>query len=82
MPKQKTDKNINYSKIVLWGFSALWALFTTYLIISGSRNPLHTVVDFYTHIKGVEYLICVAFFVAFPIFYKYVDKRDKKQQNS
>jgi len=38
----------------------------------GEFNRVHTVVDFYTYIKGVEYLICVAFFVAFPLFYKFI----------
>ncbi len=46
-----------------------------YIVASGMIQPIHTMVDFYTHIKGVEYLICVAFFVAFPLFYQYVDKR-------
>lgn len=46
-----------------------------YLIASGMIQPIHTVVDFYTHIKGIEYIICVAFFVAFPVFFRYVDKR-------
>nr|WP_320011178.1 hypothetical protein [uncultured Desulfobulbus sp.] len=45
-----------------------------YMLATGMMKPLHTLVDFYTHIKGVEYLICVAFFVAFPIFFKYVNK--------
>ncbi len=40
-------------------------------------KPLHTLVDYYTHIKGIEYLICVAFFVAFPVFFKYVNKEAK-----
>jgi len=34
--------------------------------------------DYYTHIKGIEYLICVAFFVAFPVFFKYVNKTPAK----
>jgi len=46
-----------------------------YLIASGMIEPIHTVVDFYSHIKGIEYIICVAFFVAFPIFFQYVDRR-------
>lgn len=46
-----------------------------YLVASGMIQPIHTMVDFYTHIKGIEYIICVAFFVAFPIFFQYVDKR-------
>ncbi len=46
-----------------------------YLVASGMIQPIHTLVDFYTHIKGIEYIICVAFFVAFPVFFQYVDKR-------
>jgi hypothetical protein len=46
-----------------------------YLVATGMIRPIHTLVDFYTHIKGIEYIICVAFFVAFPIFFRYVDKR-------
>ena len=41
-------------------------------------KPLHTLVDFYTHIKGIEYLVCVVFFVAFPAFYRYISK-EKRQ---
>lgn len=48
-----------------------------YMVATGLMQPLHTLVDFYTHIKGVEYLICVAFFVAFPIFFKYVNKEKR-----
>jgi hypothetical protein len=46
---------------------------------TGMVKPLHTLVDYYTHIKGIEYLICVAFFVAFPVFFKYVNKAPKKR---
>lgn len=49
-----------------------------YMVATGMIKPLHTMVDFYTHIKGIEYLICVAFFVAFPVFYTYVNKEQKK----
>ena len=45
-----------------------------YMVATGLIKPLHTMVDFYTHIKGIEYLICVAFFVAFPVFFKYINK--------
>lgn len=48
-----------------------------YMLATGMMKPLHTLVDFYSHIKGVEYLICVAFFVAFPVFFKYVNKEKK-----
>ena len=49
-----------------------------YMAATGMITPLHTLVDFYTHIKGVEYLICVAFFVAFPLFFKYVNKEPQR----
>ncbi len=45
-----------------------------YMVAIGMVKPLHTLVDYYTHIKGIEYLLCVAFFVAFPVFFKYVNK--------
>ena len=48
-----------------------------YMVATGMVTPLHTLVDYYTHIKGIEYLICVAFFVAFPVFYTYVNKEKK-----
>jgi hypothetical protein len=48
-----------------------------YMVATGMITPLHTLVDYYTHIKGIEYLICVAFFVAFPVFYTYVNKEKK-----
>ena len=45
------------------------------LVASGMVQPIHTMVDFYTHIKGIEYIICVLFFVAFPVFFQYVEKK-------
>ena len=44
-----------------------------YMVAVGAIGEFETLVDFYTHIKGVEYIICVAFFAAFPVFYKYVN---------
>lgn len=38
----------------------------------GHVNSVYTMVDFYQYIKTVEYLICVAFFVGFPMFYRYL----------
>ncbi len=49
-----------------------------YMVAIGMVKPLHTLVDYYTHIKGIEYLICVAFFVAFPVFFKFVNKTPAK----
>ena len=76
------------SLIVLWVCAAFvgalhqanWQvseLARQYMVATGMIKPMHTLVDFYTHIKGIEYLICVAFFVAFPIFFKYVNKEKK-----
>jgi len=45
-----------------------------YMVATGMITPIHTLVDYYTHIKGIEYLICAAFFVAFPVFFTYVNK--------
>ncbi len=49
-----------------------------YMVATGLIKPLHTLVDYYSHIKGIEYLICVAFFIAFPVFFKYVNKDKTK----
>lgn len=48
-----------------------------YMLTTGMMKPLRTLVDFYSHIKGIEYLICVAFFVVFPVFFKYVNKEKR-----
>ena len=45
-----------------------------YLVAVGAIGEFETLVDFYSHIKGVEYIICVAFLGAFPAFYKYMSK--------
>lgn len=45
----------------------------------GQIKEVFTLVDFYQYIKGVEYLICIAFFIGFPMFYRYLHKRDKEQ---
>ncbi len=73
------------SLMCLWVGAALisalstvgWSVSTLagqYMTAIGMVKPLHTLVDYYTHIKGIEYLICVAFFVAFPVFFKFVNK--------
>ncbi len=38
----------------------------------GQVEQIYTVVDFYTYIKGLEYLICLLLFTLFPIFYRYI----------
>lgn len=48
-----------------------------YLVATGNLHEYETMVDFYTHIKGVEYLIAGAFFLTFPMFFKYLDGKEK-----
>ncbi len=42
----------------------------------GQVREVFTLVDFYQYIKGVEYLICIASFAGFPMFYRYINKAD------
>jgi len=53
-------------------------LLRQYMVATGMIKTFNTMVDFYSHIKGVEYLICIAFFVVFPIFYRYVSEDRKR----
>ena len=46
----------------------------------GSIKEVFTLVDYYQYIKGVEYLICIAFFVGFPMFYRYLHKSDQSEK--
>ena len=67
--------------IGLWSITMLMAglasvgwsvteMFRQFLVATGNLGEYETMVDYYAHIKGVEYLIAVAFFVAFPVYYK------------
>lgn len=47
-----------------------------FLVATGNLKEYETLVDYYTHIKGVEYLIAAAFFVVFPVFYKSLKPKD------
>jgi branched-subunit amino acid ABC-type transport system permease component len=49
-------------------------LLRQYLITIGLMQEFHTLSDFYTHIKGVEYIIAVLFLGAFPAFYTYLNR--------
>ncbi|OGQ97976.1 MAG: hypothetical protein A2521_03285 [Deltaproteobacteria bacterium RIFOXYD12_FULL_57_12] len=53
-----------------WQFSEF---LRQYLIAIGVMREFHTFVDFYTHIKGVEYIICLLFLGIFPAFYTLVN---------
>lgn len=44
----------------------------------GQVEQIYTVVDFYTYIKGLEYLICLLLFSTFPVFYRYIHGEDNK----
>jgi hypothetical protein len=48
----------------------------------GQVKSVYTLVDFYQYIKTVEYLICVAFFVGFPMFFRYLHKTPSTQQEA
>lgn len=54
-------------------------LLRNYLVAVGAIGEFATLVDFYTHIKGVEYIICAAFLVAFPAFFRYVNRPAPKE---
>jgi hypothetical protein len=43
----------------------------------GEMREVFTMVDYYQYIKGVEYLICVAFFVGFPMYYRYINSKEE-----
>ena len=42
----------------------------------GEIKEVFTLVDFYQYIKGVEYLICVVFFVGISMFYRYINSKE------
>jgi len=47
----------------------------------GQVKEVFTLVGYYQYIKGVEYLICIAFFVGFPMFYRYIHKTDDARKD-
>jgi len=76
------------SLITIWSSAAIlsglaqvnWQvseLLRQYLITAGLMQEFQTLSDFYTHIKGVEYIIAVMFLGAFPAFYSYLNKPAK-----
>ena len=52
-------------------------LFRQYLVSVGLIQDFETLVDFYTHIKGIEYLICLAFLGTFPAYFSYLNRERK-----
>ena len=74
------------SLITIWSSAAIlsglsqvnWQvseLMRQYLISAGLMQEFHTMSDFYTHIKGVEYIVAVMFLGAFPAFFAYLNKQ-------
>ena len=53
-------------------------MFCQFLMATNNIGEHQTLVDYYTHIKGVEYLMAGAFFVAFPAFFMFIDKTEKE----
>ena len=49
-----------------------------YLVAIGVIQEFHTLVDFYTHIKGVEYIVCIIFLGCFPAFYTYINRSKER----
>jgi len=47
----------------------------------GRGVQIGTLVEYYDYIKAVEYLICVGFLIAFPIFYKHIIKYNGDADN-
>lgn len=45
-----------------------------YMVATGALAEHETLVDYYTHIKGVEYIIAVAFLGLYPAYFKYVNR--------
>jgi hypothetical protein len=69
----------------MWAFVALFSVLAEmgwsvpevirqYMVATGAIGEYETLVDYYTHIKGFEYIIAVAFLGLYPVYYKYVNK--------
>lgn len=50
--------------------------------VIGQVKSVYTLVDFYQYIKTVEYLICIAFFVGFPMFFRYLHRSSNNAAQS
>lgn len=47
----------------------------------GEVTEVVTLVDFYQYIKGVEYLICIGFFILFPMYYRYIHHKPEAPEH-
>jgi hypothetical protein len=61
--------------IMLFGFifQAEWA--KNFMIGVGMIKPMHTQVDYYSYVKGIEYLLCVYYFLIFPVFFMFINHK-------
>ncbi len=50
-----------------------------YLIAIGVLKEFNTLVDFTTHIKGIEYILAVTFLCLFPVYYKSLNKVEERE---
>ena len=64
--------------ILLLGFifQADWA--EKFMVGVGMIKPMHSQVDYYSYVKGLEYLLCVYYFFTFPVFFIFINTRKKK----
>ncbi|MCL7487969.1 MAG: hypothetical protein M8357_07335 [Desulfobulbaceae bacterium] len=69
----------------IWAFTAFFSLLSEmgwsvtevirqYMVATGAIGEYETLVDYYTHIKGFEYIIAVAFLGLYPAYFKYVNR--------
>lgn len=49
-------------------------LIRQYLVASAVLQGYHTSVDFYTYIKGAEYIVCIVFLGFFWAFYSNINR--------
>ncbi len=53
---------------------SLTEMLRQYMVATGAIGEHETLVDYYTHIKGFEYIIAVAFLGLYPVFFKFVNR--------
>jgi len=69
----------------IWAFTAFFSVLAEmgwsvpevirqYMVATGAIGEYETLVDYYTHIKGFEYIIAVAFLGLYPLYFKYVNR--------
>ncbi len=73
------------SKQFLAGGSVLFIILFLLQSVNAAENVdkvterFHTVVDFYTNIKGIEYVYCVIYIALFCVLYSYLFKNENNK---